>query len=283
MTKVKSSLLAAATLVMGVVLTSCINSKNDYVLTDSRVAKMSGFMGVYEFQTSDGVTITPTSRSIAQLQTNGGDFGQFDGKVCLIYYQWDSSVVDINTDSKVINGVDLIYVASLDHPVEIVEEPGAPNDSVDNMPIISLSYEASSLANYEPAFFDRNTVLLPIRYYVKLSPHTFTLCYYPNEIPAEETEDKEEETIRFYLRHNKQKDTPDLSADSYMQASNYGVNLYYFTFDLTAALDRYEDETGKPRPTKIEIETRENSYTVNNEDPSIQTKVYTVEYKPQTN
>ena len=49
----------------------------------------------YYFKTADGITITPTATSVAELEARGFKLSEVEGQVVQIAYQWDSSVLEI--------------------------------------------------------------------------------------------------------------------------------------------------------------------------------------------
>lgn len=261
--------MVALTLIMGVSLTSCMNSDNDNTGYGGALAKVYSMYGLnYYFKTAEGLTITPTATSVAELEARGFKFSEVEGKVVQIAYQWDSSVLEIPDNATKIEGVTLIGISSLDSQVEVVDEPGAVNDSISDTPIITLKKEASSTYTYEPYYFDENTLILPINYYIRTKPHSFTLVYYPNE----ETTDG---IIKLYLRHRKSGDNMTASSPtSWDYALNNSTYLYYRSFNLQKIM--YSTSVSL---NKVIIVAEENANSVDLKDSNTQTKEYTVEYK----
>ena len=261
--------MVALTLIMGVSFTSCMNSDNDTTMHRGALAKVYSMYGMsYYFKTAEGITITPTATSVAELEARGFKFSEVEGQVVQISYQWDSSVLEIPDNATKIEGVALTGIVSLDSQVEVVDEPGAANDSISDTPIISLKKEVSSTFAYEPYYFDTNTLMLPINYYIQTKPHSFTLVYYPNE----ETTDG---TIKLYLRHRKSGDNMNTgSPTSFDYAYNGSTYLYYRSFNLQKIAYSTSGSLDK-----VIVVAEENSSSVDLKDTSTKTNEYTVEYK----
>ena len=261
--------MVALTLIMGVSFTSCMNSDNDTTRYGGTLAKVYSMYGVnYYFKTADGLTITPTSGSVAEIEARGFKFSEVEGEVVQIAYQWDSSVLEIPDNATEVSGVTLTGILSIDSPVEIVDNPGASNDSISDTPIISLKKEASSIYTYEPYYFDRTTLILPINYYLQTKPHSFTLVYYPNE-------EITDGIIKLYLRHKKSGDnmTPG-SPTSWDYAVNGSSYLYWRSFNLQNIL-----YSASSSLDKVIVVAEENPSSVDLKDTSTKTNEYTVEYK----
>lgn len=261
--------MVALTLIMGVSFTSCMNSDNDTTIYRGALAKVYSMYGMsYYFKTAEGITITPTATSVAELEARGFKFSEVEGQVVQIAYQWDSSVLEIPDNATKIEGVALTGIISLDSQVEVVDEPGAANDSISDTPIISLKKEVSSTFAYEPYYFDTNTLMLPINYYIQTKPHSFTLVYYPNE----ETTDG---TIKLYLRHKKSGDNMNAgSPTSFDYAYNGSTYLYYRSFNLQKIAYSTNGSLDK-----VIIVAEENANSVELDDDNTKTNEYTVKYK----
>ncbi len=235
-------LTLALTVLLGIVTTSCVDSDGTSVRSGIAIVKVvhSSLSGTY-FRTATGVTITPTSTSIASLEANGADFTSMSGEIVYIWYQWDSDVVTITGNETSITGVDVIYIAPMDSPVEVVYQEGAANDSIADTPVIGVGEEM------EAEFFDSTTLLLPINYYINTYMHSFTLVYLPNESTAADG-------FTLYLRHNKQQDSPTAgSTTSYAYYASGYINIYVRAFDLSEAMDAYKRATGTSEVTTVRI------------------------------
>ena len=266
-------MMVALFVLMGVSLTSCLNSESDPYNYRSAMVKVQSASIYTYFKTADGTIIKPTAESISALETNGFDMSKLMNKVANISYRWDPTVVDIPSDASEISGVELYSIESLDAPAEIIENKGSSNDSVPDMPIIDLAYNAGGY-EYEPFFFDETTLILPINYYMERTVHTLRLLCYKEEVT-------ENETLKLYLRHNKNKDSNSGNYTSYDYAVGTGyLSLFYKSYDLSSIFYRFSGSSAAPK--KIDIVYEANPYSWDLDDAQTETKTYTVEYKPQT-
>ena len=97
-------LMVAFSLLMGVSLTSCLNSESDPNSYGGGMVKVQSYMGYTSFKGEGGITITPTPASISVLEANGLKISELSDKVVNIAYRWDPTNVYIPKDSKYING-----------------------------------------------------------------------------------------------------------------------------------------------------------------------------------
>ena len=273
-------LMVAFSLLMGVSLTSCLNSESDPNSYGGGMVKVQSYMGYPSFKGEGGITITPTPASISVLEANGLKISELSDKVVNIAYRWDPTQVDIPKDSKDIKGVELYSIESLDNPVEIVEEKGvSANDSLahsNNAAIISVGYDASGM-KYEPQFFyDDYTIVVPMNYYINNKKHFLSLMYYPNEDNGPE--------LTLYLAHNSNKDSESANSTSWNLTANtggyYGLGLFYKAYDLRSVISRYKRETGFfENPPVVKIVANVNQYSMKLDDSQTEEKTYTVTKK----
>ena len=74
-------MMVALFVLMGVSLTSCLNSESDpYNYASAMVKVQSGAFYTY-FKTADGTIIEPTQESISALEANGFDLSKLANKV----------------------------------------------------------------------------------------------------------------------------------------------------------------------------------------------------------
>lgn len=265
--------MVALTLIMGVSFTSCMDSEDNSMRSGTVMAKLhdGGFMGMsdYYFETLDGITIRPTSASIKDVEAAGFKFSESNGEIVQIWYQWDSEEVIIPEGATEVEGVTLAGISSLDSPVEIVYNKGEANDSISDTPIISLEYEVNSEYKYEPYYWDRTTLVLPIEYYLQSKPHSFTLVFYPEE-------ERTDGVAKLYLRHRKGGDSmTTYSLTSWAYFLNGGYSLYCRSFNLEEVLNSASGVS----IDKVIVVTEENENSVDLKDKATETKEYTVEYK----
>lgn len=271
-------MMVALFMLMGVSLTSCLNSESDpYNYVYGVMVKVQKSTFYTYFKTADGTIIEPTQESISALETNGFDMSKFANKIVNIAYRWDPTVVDVESDAESIKGVELYSIESLDAPAEFIESKGSSNDSISDMPIIELVSNQDG-REYKPFFFDETTLILPIHYYMEKKVHTLRLLYYKEEA-------QENGVLKLYLRHNKNEDTASgTGLTSYEYAAGTGLlSLFYKAYDLRIIFSRYQEQTGAyDYPKKINIVYEANPYSWDLDDAQTETKTYTVEYKPQT-
>lgn len=262
-------LMIAFTLLMGISLTSCLNSESDpYSYGQGYVKAYSSMYGTTYFKIDD-ITITPTSSSVSSLLAGGIDVSKMVGHVVYISYRWDPAVTEI-ADPKDIQGVDLRGALDLNNTTEIVYEKGAANDSVNNATIMKLGISESS--DVKPSFFDKTTLLLPVNYFMNNKVHYLSLMYYPSE---------EDATLKLYLHHNAKGDETS-NTTSYQYAQQGYLGFFHKAYDLRRIFSEYERVTGNTEPTTVEIITKENSYTYKLDDSQTEEKTYEVVYKDKT-
>lgn len=262
-------LMIAFTLLMGISLTSCLNSESDPYSYGYGYAKAySNMMGTSSFRMGDA-TITPTAASVSSLLAQGVDVSKMDEHVVYISYRWDPAVTEIS-DPKDIRNVDLMGALDLNNTTEVVYEKGAPNDSVNNAAIIKLGVSESS--EIKPSFFDENTLLLPTNYFMYGTIHYLSLIYYPNE---------DDTTLKIYLHHNAKKDESS-NTTSYNYAQQGYLGFFHKAYDMRRIFSEYMRTTNSSKPTTVEIITKENSYTYKLDDTQTTEKVYPVTYKKET-
>lgn len=262
-------LMIAFTLLMGISLTSCLNSESDPYSYGGGYAKVRSYLGMGISFTSDDVTITPTTASVSSLLAQGVDVSKMTGHVVYISYRWDPTVTEIS-NPKDIKNVELMAVLDLNNTTEVVYEKGAANDSVNNAAIIKLGISESS--EIKPSFFDKTTLLLPVNYFMYNAIHYLTLVYYPNE---------DDTTLKLYLHHNAKKDETS-NTTSYNYAQQGYLGFFNKAYDLSKIIDEYMRTTNAVYPTTVEIITKENSYTYKLDDAQTAEKTYTVTYKNET-
>lgn len=270
-------LMVALTLLMGVSLTSCLNSGGSDNTLQLRVGKVYSTYGSYYFKTSDGYTITPTYASVASALADGLDLSKYVGTV--IYFAIDIADATIDETAKTITDAVFSGCQTLTNTTEVVRGTAADkaaNDSIGNTPIISLAPNA-----YEsPSFmFDNYTLYLPTNYIIAKRENYVSLVYY-----TDEPEDNGD-VLRVHLRYNSKGSTLSSSATSYEYFVYQQPYFYLKFFDMSKIFTAYMAQKGGAAayPTKFQIVTHENAYSTNLEDSQTQEKVYTVEYKSATN
>ena len=188
----------------------------------------------YYFETQDGFIIYPASSSMSELVSTNGSTSLTNllNKLVMLMYVYDSAGVSDGTTS--ISDVEVYSIISMQDDLEIVEYDGADNDSIADAPIISLSQ-----SSFTPYFFDDETLVLPINYYIDTYAHYNTLVYYPNE-----DEDLDDGEVTLYLRHSIGMDegASTSSSTTYEYASSYYYYyfIYYRGFNISDIVTIYE-------------------------------------------
>lgn len=206
-------LTLALGLLMGVTMTSCLDSGGEYQSSMTAIAKVYpnyGWGSPYVFRTpGQAFTIMPTEASINSLESQNEQFNMSNlvGKIVNIGYYWNSDDPNVVQDSTSIEGVNLYAIQSLDFPTLVVpaENKGTARDSVATHPIISLNPTDPYGQKYQPYFFDdsKTEIVVPISYYApndsRATSQSVTLVYYPDD--AATVSDKNEGILRLYLNY----------------------------------------------------------------------------------
>lgn len=278
-------LIIALAMAVGVAsLTACLDSNDNSTRWGAVPVKVISNMGFYSFRTMDGTIITLSPESLSTASAKGIDFGKYAGQVIYLMYSWDSSVLDITENDKEISGVDLAGFAPMNSAVEIAMEHGAPGDSIENAPVISIGNESTGTTTSDGAvFFDATTLLLPIEYYLYRSQHNFTMVYYPND---EVSSDGNEMTV--YLRHDLENDSTvtvgNTTSKQYAYSSFEYYAFYYRAFDFSQALNYFRNAHGLDPVENVTIRVvdKESQYSIKLDDAT-ENRDHTYTYKAPTN
>ena len=256
-------LMAALLMVMGVSLSSCLDSGDNTTRVDGAIVKVNSRYGTPIFYMLNGRTIALSSASLNSNLANGIDFNKFDGQILQFEYTWDSSLIEITDDTKDIKDVAFYRCFPMNSAVEVVTEDGAKNDSISDMPIISLKKEISG-HKYEPYFWGK-TLVLPIEYYMSTRVHNFTLEYHPEQ-------QESDGTLKLVLEHNKVNDQISYDLNTSWDFAVGGAQYaYYRAFDLTNIL--YMLDT---TPENVIVEYKESTQT---DLDKAESKTCTIPYK----
>lgn len=259
--------MVALTLLTGVSMTSCLGSDDNETTVRTGIGKLYTTYGSYSFRTTDGYTITPSYNSVASALANGVDLSKYSGEV--LYFAYDLADATVDETAKTATNVNFTGCMSLSNTVEVVYGTAAdelPNDSTENMPIISLESNGD-----KPMFmFDDVTLFLPANYTMTKMESYLTLVYYTDE-PKDN-----DGVMRLHLRYNSKGSALSSLVTSY---EYYSYNLFFYLkfYDLTNAFNAYRGKHGlSSNPTSIQIVTKENTYGTDLDDSQTMEKVYTV-------
>lgn len=264
-------LMVAFTLLMGISLTSCLNSSDNSDNTQGHFARVkrgditSGYQDYFEDYL--GNKLLPTSTSLIQVEANG-NFKMSSSNFAFITYKMvevdGTTKAETETTAKSYD-INLLSAVNCDGPTPVTVEKteDMENVAVENAPIFSLTYDNG----YSPFLYDKETLFLPVYYKMEnkveqVSQHKLILVCNLEGITAESTD------IVFYLRH-------DRGTDEKSEALNVAYNGY----NIRQALARFTAATGGKEPTKVIVNVKETgAYASSNELPEKYT-VYSGEFK----
>lgn len=264
-------LMVAFTLLMGISLTSCLNSSDNSDNTQGHFARVkrgditSGYQDYFEDYL--GNKLLPTSTSLIQVEANG-NFKMSSSNFAFITYKMleldGTTKAETETTAKSYD-INLLSAVNCDGPTPVTVEKteDMENVAVENAPIFSLTYDNG----YSPFLYDKETLFLPVYYKMEnkaeqVSQHKLNLVCNLEGITPESTD------IVFYLRH-------DRGTDEKSEALNVAYNGY----NIRQALARFTAATGGKEPTKVIVNVKETgAYASSNELPEKYT-VYSGEFK----
>lgn len=251
-------LMVALTVLMGTMVTSCMNGESDPTVGGTFFMKVtSTYPYAFEFSGSSVKYVAVNSDKLLTSDLNSGD---------IVYVGWsynsEEQIVDNNT--KKIN-VTVSGVQKLTSHSYVSENKG---ENYQNATINNLGGNDTPMGESKKIlYFDKNTIILPILFLyeksdVALSKHTFTLVYDNTEVQSGDSE------IKFYLRHMNNEDKPAT------------VGAAYKAFDIEEALSHFKETTGK-KPSRVVVLTNETnkSGSCSLEDAKKDLQTYSEDYK----
>lgn len=272
MKQIKSLMTAALMLVMGIMMTSCLNSDNGESLWDwaGFVLVQNTMAGTY-FQDAGGNKLIPTYESLMAAEQAG--FKSSETNVAFIYIKF---VEDTETSTKAGEttpqtiDVKLVVAQSLDGEDVVVAQTAEEMEGMapETAPVGTLKFSDNTWGTIvKPTLFDLNTLLIPIQFYLtndneKFKLHKLYLACNMEEVSEGDT------TLVFYLRH-------DRGADE-------KAEVYYsqwYGFDIRNAVQEFEAEA-KANLAKIVIKVHE-TQSMTTELPD-RYEEYEVEYTLET-
>ena len=111
-------LTMALAMVLGLTMTSCLDTDTDPTQTAYTIAKVqdSGLYGT-TFVTPGGQRITPTTESVLNYTANTQvSMSSINGQIVQVLFSWNSDVLNPDFNAQNITGVDLGNVQSLENP-----------------------------------------------------------------------------------------------------------------------------------------------------------------------
>lgn len=250
-------LMVALVVLMGVSLTSCLNGDESTIRTGSEIVKVNQYDIPISFTNAAGIKLIPDK---AISSTNG--------KMALIYYQFDYSQLKENTEK--------VQITLLADPKYIDGTPvriGSSEDITENAPMVTLE-PSTGYGTLKGVFFDSNMLIVPIGYKVRdinsqeeanneIARHAFTLVY-------DSTQPGENGTLKLRLYHgitDPEGETVTRTKDAYD----------YKAYDLSGAILDYRVNNNDTKPTKVSIVIMQNRD--NNKLDLATEETYTYDYK----
>lgn len=272
MMKQMKFLTLALALLVGMMMTSCLNSDSDPTRRSYMMGRLqtSGLYGT-TIVSADGQRLVPTAESIMQFNMNNNiSLDSYNGQVVVAYFSWNSDLVNVDLTATEISGVSLYSLELVERPTLVcyaANKGVEGRDSVATDAIISLNPSTGS-GKYQPYFFDdsRNILVLPVNYYLPTTNQgiSHTLVYYPDD--ADTQADKEQGILRLYLNYRTPANlTPTLNNPSMDLANYYGLSLFFKSYDLSdysrgqSILNAWGSATA-PEHINIVVSENENSW-----------------------
>lgn len=259
MKQIKTLMVAALTLLMGVTMTSCLNSEGGETLYDGYfLAKVvsGSALGGTSFQDAGGNTFNASYESVMQVQANGLNLSELE--MAFIYFKWavDESgnvLTPPNEEATTPQTYEIDLVAVQEVSIEDAERMETMAD------FESSKYETASLSltnltglvgnSVKFDFYgDDETLYMYVQWLLtngteEFKKHKIRLVYVNEEITSDSKE------LKFYLCHDKGDDD--------------GLNAVYgnwYCFRVQNALATFRSITGKD-PATIKLSLYEDSGT----------------------
>lgn len=239
-------LVVALTVLMGVSLTSCMDSGNSESLYDDAgyLRTVHSYMGISYFEDLNGNRYIPTESSLAKMKTDYG-FDITTADLVLIYFKYVDTTTggdNAKSNDKYITLVSAEAIDSYDSRT-VQSETDMESSVTENAPIITLNPKNNYENTYKPILYGAEMVLLPLYWRMEnkaetLAQHSFNLVYVADDTHENSTE------LVLYLRHDKGTDTKN------------EVEVYRLkAFDIEDIFSQFKDVTGS-YPAKMTIKAK---------------------------
>lgn len=267
-------MLVALTLIMGLSMTSCLNSSEGSSISYAFL-RVQGSYGFYYFQDALGNQIYPTTSSLSLVESST-DFKMSETNLAYVAFEIiedeegeSAQSLAESTDPQTFT-IDLKSAVSLDGPEVVISQTMADMeyDAPENAPVNTLSLSTGyGTEQVKPYLYDLETLVLPIQFNLtndqdKFEMHRLVLACCLEEMQEGDTD------LVFYLRHDRGEDE--------------GKEVYYsqwYGYDIRYAVEEFKMKSGAA-PTKIIIKAHEDEYQTGN-IPEDYTE-YEVDYKEPT-
>ena len=273
MRKIKSLMLVALTLIMGLSMTSCLNSDSTESQYDlAPIVRVYGSLGSYYFVDSAGGIYYPSYASISELEANGFSFSEVNYAFAFLKFI-DDETTDSSTDSSTSQKreVDVVGIMSLDGEDVVISQTKEDMDidAPETAPVVTLDFSSISSYTYsilvsKPILFDLETLIIPSRFNLsndedEYKKHKLVLACNMEEVQAGNT------NLVFYYRHDKGTD----------EGKEVVVDGTY-CYNIRNAVAEFTAKAGNT-PTKIIVKAHEDLYQSGKLPEDYTT--YEVEYK----
>lgn len=266
-------MLVALTLIMGLSMTSCLDSTEGSSISYAYL-RVKGAYGLNWFEDVLGNKLYPTTASLTQVEASS-DFKMSETNLAYIAFEF---VEDETAGTQSLSetsepqdyNIELVAAASMDGPEVVISqtvedmEVEVPETAPVNTLTLNSGYGAESV---KPMLYDLETLILPIQFNLsndneKFKMHKLVLACSRSEMTEGATD------LVFYLRHDKGED----------DGISYFYNQWY-GYDIRYAVDEFQMATGA-EPKKIIVKAHED-INQTGDIPDNYTE-YEVEYKEPT-
>ncbi|NCC09960.1 MAG: hypothetical protein EOM31_05530 [Bacteroidia bacterium] len=253
--------MVALTLLMGVSLTSCLNSDGNTVVPVRGIITLKNIYP-YEFQAEGSSVVYVADKAtipgLSEMAT--------PSDIVLLDAQYDTKTQAVDQNTKKIN-VTVTYAEKINENALSTPTDEEPNRSI--LPLSSLG------SNLTPGMYSTDFLIMPIPFYTEkqesLKLHRFYLCY------DKEASDKLPSTMVLRLRH--------LSSESDVTKEKAKAALYK-AFNISPVVFAYSTDHDGAKPKEIKVITQEQSGNTPEIKPgsteNYTEETYTIDYSKYT-
>ena len=276
MKQIKTLMVAALTLMMGVMMTSCLNSEGGDSLYDgyflAKVVYAGGMVGGATFEDAGGNRYEASYTSVSQLESSGANLSNME--MALIYFKWavdengeQLTPPNTNATTPQTYEIDLVAIqeASTEYAERLETPAGLEEGDYETSPITiaNLTGNAGNTVKFD--YYGDDTMLyMYLQWFLtngqeEFKKHKIRLFYVQEEIESESTE------LKFYLCH-----------DNGGDEGKTAIYPNWYCFRIENALADFEAVTGA-QPATIKLSLYEDAsstgsmpssrtdYTLNND------------------
>lgn len=239
-------LMVAFTLLMGVSLTSCLDSGNSESTYDGGgYVRTKHFMGSSYFVDLEGNQYFPTSESLAIMKSNFG-FDIETTDLAIIYFKNVETLASGENSSTKSKNIKLVSAEAIDsYEMLVLSKSEMETTVADNAPIYTLNPVDNYGNTYKPLLYGAQMVVLPV--YWKMEQKSETLAQHKFNLVYVDEMQKDNSELVLCLRHDKGTDT-----------KTEAFAFRYKAYDIQSIMERIKGETGM-YPSKIIIKAKVNT------------------------